>query len=280
MRKPVRKPIRRPRAPAEPSNQSTAAGRPAPESAAATAPRAPSFYSPEAESAPVHQLRESASAELQDSRQEGSADRLPRPPSEEHVAAVRSGAVQHVEHSSVDYDLARAAQDHDADYAGDYDGRRDADDVTDEDAAPGYRPGENLESDIARIRGLRRPLGSFTQKLALNPRPGYYTHWFNDEGGRIGDALDNGWAHRLDKEGKNIRRAVGRGRDAGVLYAFAMCIPEVFWQEDQAAKHKDAASKMESLKANPFPSQAGQAKQSDHGKFYSPREEPLSVSKV
>lgn len=277
MRKPVRKPIRRPRAPAEPSNQSTAAGRPAPESAAATAPRAPSFYSPAAESAPVHQLRESAPAPERDSPASG-----PRPhtPSEEHVAAVRSGAVQHVEHSSVDFELARAAQEHDAAHGSDYDGRRDADDTIEDDAPIGYRPGENLESDIARIRGLRRPLGSFTQKLALNPRPGYYTHWFNDEGGRIGDALDNGWAHRLDKEGQNIRRAVGRGRDAGVLYAFAMCIPEVFWQEDQAAKHKDAASKMESLKANPFPSQAGQAKQSDQGKFYSPREEPLSVSKV
>ena len=142
-------------------------------------------------------------------------------------------------------------------------------------------PGDDLEADIARIMAMRRPLGVQAQKLALPKRNGYHTHWFNDEGGRIDDALNNGWAHRKDKDGKPLKRAVGMGRDKGVLYAYAMDIPEIFWLEDMAARNQLAADKMESLKASPFQAKSGQAQKSDAGKFYSPVEgqEPLQVAK-
>lgn len=141
-------------------------------------------------------------------------------------------------------------------------------------------PGEDLDSDIARIRSMRRPIGEFSQKLALPKRSGYHTHWFNDEGGRIDAALDAGWAHRKTPDGKPIKRAVGTGRDKGVLFAYAMDIPEVFWLEDMAARHKVAQGMTDGLKANPFPAKAGSTEKSDHGKFYSPNEEaPLSIRK-
>ena len=53
-------------------------------------------------------------------------------------------------------------------------------------------PPADIEADIARIRALRRPLGSFSQKLALNPIPGYHLHWFNDTGARIDEAKAKG----------------------------------------------------------------------------------------
>lgn len=146
---------------------------------------------------------------------------------------------------------------------------------------PLSEPGDDLAADIARVKAMRRPLGVSQQKLALPKRSGYHTHWFNDEGGRIDDALANGWAHRKDKDGKPLKRAVGRGRDAGVLYAYAMDIPEIYWQEDQAAKNQNAADKMESLKAAPFQAKSGQAQKSDSGKFYSPVEgsDPITIEK-
>lgn len=146
----------------------------------------------------------------------------------------------------------------------------------------GYEPGENLDADIARIRALQRPLGVQVQKLALPRRSGYHTHWFNGEGGRIDAALASGWSFRKDNDGKPLKRAVGFGRDKGVLFAFAMDIPEVFWLEDMSARHKLASDKMEGLKAAPFQAKPGQSHKSDAGKFYSPVEgqQPLQVQKI
>lgn len=135
-----------------------------------------------------------------------------------------------------------------------------------------YEPGENLEADIARIRAMSRPLGVQVQKLALPKRPGYHTHWFNDEGGRIDAALNSGWTNRKGSDGKPLKRPVGFGRDKGVLHAFAMDIPEVFWLQDMDARNQLAADKMDSLKASPFQSKPGQSERSDAGKFYSPVE--------
>jgi len=146
---------------------------------------------------------------------------------------------------------------------------------------PELSPAAELEADIARIRSLRRPLGSFSQKLALEPVPGYHQHWFNDVGARIDEAKANGWAHVLDAERKPIKRAVGVGRDNGVLYAYAMKLPQVFWQEDIDARHRDAAERVDQLKASPFQSKPGQAEASDAQKFYSPSSgvAPLEVRK-
>lgn len=136
---------------------------------------------------------------------------------------------------------------------------------------------ESLDEAIARIAKIRKPLGTFSQKLAIPKRAGYHTHWFNDEGNRIAEALDNGWAFRK-KDGKPIKRAVGTGRDKGVLWACAMDLPEVFWLADMQTRHDIAQGKMDALKANPVVAPAGTAQKSDAGKFYSPSE-MLTVEK-
>jgi hypothetical protein len=138
---------------------------------------------------------------------------------------------------------------------------------------------DTLAADIARIRKIRKPFGAFTQKLALPERHGYHRHWFNDVAGRIDEAKASGWEHVKDQEGKPIKRVVGSGRDKGALYAFAMELPLVFWEEDQKAKHDEAQSKIDEIKKSPFRAAAGQAKKSDGGKFYSPQEDaPLQIT--
>lgn len=129
---------------------------------------------------------------------------------------------------------------------------------------------EDLARHIDEIRATRRPVGAMAQKLALPDRRGYKRHWFNDVAGRIDDAKAAGWAHVLGRDRKPMARAVGTGRDKGVQYAFAMEIPEVFWQEDQDAQNQRAQDRMDALKAAPIRAPQGTAQKSDAGKFYSP----------
>lgn len=136
---------------------------------------------------------------------------------------------------------------------------------------------EHLKSDIARIRGIRKPFGAFTQKLAIPQRPGYRRHWFSDEPGRVDEAASNGWAHVKDKDGKPVKRVVGRGRDGGPMYGFAMELPKIFWDEDMAAKHRVAQDRIDEIKKNPIRAKTGQSDRSDEGKFYSPKDEVLSI---
>jgi hypothetical protein len=135
---------------------------------------------------------------------------------------------------------------------------------------------ETYEQQVARIRSMRRPLGEFSLKLDIEKRPRYHTHWFNDAGARIDEALLAGWAFR-QRNGQRVRRAVGTGRDKGVLYAYAMDLPLEFYLEDRAKADQNATEKMTSLKASPFRAPAGSAAKSDAGKFYSPVEgqEPI-----
>jgi hypothetical protein len=135
----------------------------------------------------------------------------------------------------------------------------------------------DLKADIERIRKLRKPFGSLSQKLALPERPGYHQHWFNDEPGRVDEAVANGWSHVQDREKKPIRRVVGRGRDSGALYAYAMQLPEIFWAEDVRARHQKAQDRVDEIRKNPFRSKPGQATTADQGKFYSPKDEVMSV---
>ncbi len=100
--------------------------------------------------------------------------------------------------------------------------------------------------------------------------------------GRVDDAKANGWKHVTGKDGKPIARVVGTGRDKGALWAYAMEIPRVFWEEDQNAKHQAAAARVDALKAAPFRAPQGAAQKSDKGKFYDPFERdagPLQVVK-
>lgn len=128
--------------------------------------------------------------------------------------------------------------------------------------------------EVERIRSTRKgAFGSYQQKLALEKRPGYYTHWFNDFPGRIDAALENGWTYRKDKEAKPTRRVVGTARDGGPQFAYAMDIPNIFHEEDMAVRHKMATERLDDIQKNPIRAPAGVAKASDRGKFYSPVEE-------
>lgn len=127
-------------------------------------------------------------------------------------------------------------------------------------------------ADVERIRSMRRQFGRQTQKLALPNRPGYKRYWFNDAPGQVQGALDNGWAHVLDKDRKPLSRVVGSGRDGGALRAYAMEIPQEFWDEDQERVHQAAKARIDAIKAKPIRAEPGTAHKSDTGKFYSPEE--------
>lgn len=227
--------------PKGPINQSRAAGAPAPASTAATAPLKRGFYDPSA-----HEKPEPAAQPDSPLR---AVHRT------EFTDTVRSGSLPLECGGSVDREVAEHL------------------------AAEGNSDTATLEQDIARIRQTRKPLGAFAQKLALPQRPGYHRHWFNDVAGRVEEAENNGWAHIAGKDRKPLTRCVGSGRDKGALYAYAMEIPEVFWQEDQDARNQAAAEKMAGLKTNPFRAAPGQAKAADKGKFYDPTEEgPIQES--
>lgn len=153
--------------------------------------------------------------------------------------------------------------------------------------APNAEPAENetIDQAIARIRAIRKPFdGAMSQKLALPKRNGYHRHWFNDVAGRIDEAVASGWAHVINpRDGKPLKRVVGSGRDGKALEAYAMELPEVFWQEEMDARHKVASDRIEGIKKNPFQAKPGQAQASDKGKFYDPTEGsgagPLQVVK-
>jgi hypothetical protein len=153
--------------------------------------------------------------------------------------------------------------------------------------APDSTPqaGETLEQATERIRslrGTRSPFGSLHQKLALPARPGYHRHWFNDVGGRIDEAKASGWAHvKNERDGSPLKRSVGTGRDSNVLYAYAMELPLVFWQEEMDARHDEAKSRVDAIKKKVAVAQPGQSQASDQGKFYSPVEgtDPIQVVK-
>lgn len=136
----------------------------------------------------------------------------------------------------------------------------------------------SLQADITRIRAQRKPFGAFTQKLAYPARPGYHRHWFSDEPGRVDEAVSNGWAHVNDKEGKPVKRVVGRGRDSGAMFGFLMELPKVFWDEDMASKHDAAQARIDEIKKNPFRAKPGQAQKSDADKFYSAKDEPVRMT--
>lgn len=241
----------------EPTNTSRAAGRAAPASAAATAPR---MYDPGGDDEPTAAAA-AAESPLQQMRY---VEEIVAPQAEpEDVAftrSVREGAIPIEAMGSADVSVLEFA------------------------AAEAIQDPEELAAEIKRIRQFRKPLGAYTQKLALPQRLGYHRHWFNDVAGRISEALANGFKHVLGTDGKPIARCVGTGRDKGPQYAYAMEIPSVFHEEDMASRHRAATEKVEALKGSPFRSQPGAAKPSDKGKFYDPHEEagtgPLTIEKL
>lgn len=252
-RAPAKPPTAPRRKPAEPANQSRGTGVPVPESTASR--RAPeAFFNPDATPAQRAAALENAGLS------ELAALRGPIEGASERFDNLHPQAPVEIEENLTGDDIVVASAQV-ADAAGGAD--------------------ETLEQAIERIRSIRKPLGEFSLKLAIDKRRGYHTHWFNDQGARIEEALANGWAFRK-RDGKPIRRSVGMGRDNGVLYAYVMDLPLVFWQEDQDAKHRTAQGKMDALTSAPFQAKQGTAQKSDKGKFYDPSESeagPLSIQK-
>lgn len=125
----------------------------------------------------------------------------------------------------------------------------------------------NLEDDIARIRAAResQPFGAFDQKMTLPPIEGYHSHWFNDKPGRVDIAKRAGWTHINNPDGTPRMLVV----DSGGLKAYAMKIPQQFWDEDQARQQAKADAALAAVKKKP--DAAGiPIKPSDKGTFYTP----------
>lgn len=142
---------------------------------------------------------------------------------------------------------------------------------------------ETPVSEVDRIRQLRKgrkeSFGSLQQKLALPLRANYHRHWFNDSPGRIEEANLKGWEHVKDKEGRPVKRIVGTARDGNGLYAYAMELPQEIWEEDQQEAFKIARAPLEAIKKRPIMAEPGKSQAADDNKFYSPREQILSISR-
>src|ERR1700727_481844 len=101
------------------------------------------------------------------------------------------------------------------------------------------RPPKYTEAQVTpevRERPKRKPFGSLEQKLAYPDRVGFHRHWFNDSKNRIARALEAGYTHVEDKDGKNVCYIVGTSESGGPLHAFLMEIPQEWYNEDMAAE--------------------------------------------
>lgn len=137
----------------------------------------------------------------------------------------------------------------------------------------GLTPEEVLRRDVERIRAKSKvAYGTLRQKLATKPIPGYSQHWFNDDPGRIEEAIELGWTHVGDGKGRPLKRIVGRGRDQSGLYAYCMKIPTEIRKEMMAELFRRAKERMAALKSSPVVAEAGSLAASDRDKFYTPRE--------
>jgi hypothetical protein len=83
---------------------------------------------------------------------------------------------------------------------------------------------------------VRKPFGSFDQKLNYPEREGFKRHWFNDEPGRIIRARDAGYEQVHDEDGRPVSTVVGIGRGGQALVAFLMELPIELFHEDMAAQ--------------------------------------------
>lgn len=118
----------------------------------------------------------------------------------------------------------------------------------------------------------RPRFGIPTTKLAIPPnliKEGFRPRWINDAPGRIDYAKQCGYEH-IKENGKNLERVVDRGTG---MKAYAMQIPEEFYQADFADKQRDNDQIDHSIMRTPI---------ADHG--YRPTiggtDQPVSQSQV
>lgn len=115
----------------------------------------------------------------------------------------------------------------------------------------------------------RTPFGSLQQKLAYPERPGFHRHWFNDVPGRITQALEAGYEHVKDDEGKPVMRVVGVAEQGGPLNAYIMEIPEEWYTEDMIAQEQVDAERMDAIRKSTV---QGMTEGRDSEKFYAGKE--------
>lgn len=122
---------------------------------------------------------------------------------------------------------------------------------------PKYQEIATAEVDAPRVRSNRKPFGSLEQKLAYPEREGFHRHWFNDIPGRVERALEAGYEHVKDKEGKNVCKNVGTAEGGGALVGYLMEIPEEWYLQDQAAQQAQVDSVEDTIKRGEFESKEG-----------------------
>lgn len=116
---------------------------------------------------------------------------------------------------------------------------------------------EVAETIDAPRRVNRKPFGSLEQKLAYPEREGFHRHWFNDVPGRVSRALEAGYEHVKDNEGKNVCKNVGTAEGGGPLVGYLMEIPEEWYLQDQAAQQEQIDSVEETIRRGEFESKPG-----------------------
>lgn len=132
---------------------------------------------------------------------------------------------------------------------------------------PGRPPKSETEAgELPPRRSNRKPFGTMQQKLAREPRTGFHQHWFNDVPGRVNLALDAGYEHVKDKDGKNVCAVVGVAEMGGPLHAYLMEIPEEWWQEDMRRQELENEERMAPIKD--ARAAAKDADPRDRDKFY------------
>ncbi len=153
--------------------------------------------------------------------------------------------------------------------------------------APSLAPAPDADTNpeayaayVAELRQKRKPFGAQMQKLAYPQRSGYKRHWFNDVGGRVQEYMDGGWTQVIDPKGKPVSRTVGTSRDNSPLRAVLLEIPSLFWEEVEAERAAIARARMDDIKSAPIRAESGTSKASDKDKFYSPRENVISVKET
>ena len=118
-------------------------------------------------------------------------------------------------------------------------------------------PGTPSDPQPVRPRPNRKPFGSLEQKLSYPAREGFHRHWFNEIPGRIPRALDAGYEHVKDKDGKNVCRIVGTAEGGGPLHAYLMEIPEEWYKEDMRAAQAEIDEKEQAMLRGEFEKSEG-----------------------
>jgi hypothetical protein len=107
-------------------------------------------------------------------------------------------------------------------------------------------------------RDSRKPFGSQDQKLAYPTRENYHRHWFNELPGRIDSALEAGYTHVLDKEGRKVVRIVGVANSGDGLPSYLMEIPQEWYDDDMARQQAEIDKTEEAMRRGKLEEKPGE----------------------